>query len=194
MVTVVTPTWNRHRLLFDRCIPSVAHQDYHGRWEHIVVSDGPDPELAMVMRGRPSIVRYHEMLDHDPNVLWGNRARIKGQELAVGEIIAHIDDDNAWRSNHLTLLVVKLLDSEADFVYSRMLRHPAEDVVGWPPPRYSQIDTSIIVHRRELLNRANWMPHHERRDPDWELVEAWMAAGARWAYVPEITCDYYTNQ
>jgi glycosyltransferase involved in cell wall biosynthesis len=189
LVSIVTPTWNRHQLLLERCIPSVEHQTYL-TWEHIVVSDGPDPELAMIFRQRPMIT-FEQMTWHDQNVLWGNRARIKGQEMAMGEIIAHLDDDNAWRPEHLELLVERLIDTGADFVYSRMIRHPNEDEVGSSPPRYAQIDTSLLVHRREILDIANWIPHHERPDPDWELVERWINGGATWAYVPEITCDYY---
>ena len=44
-VSVVTPTWQRHDLLMDRCIPSVAAQDYPDV-EHVICSDGPDPDLA----------------------------------------------------------------------------------------------------------------------------------------------------
>ena len=45
LVSVITPTWQRHALLLDRCIPSVAAQDYPNV-DHVVVSDGPDPALA----------------------------------------------------------------------------------------------------------------------------------------------------
>ena len=26
---------------------------------------------------------------------------------------------------------------------------------------------------------------------DWDLVSRWMAAGATWAHVPQVTADYY---
>jgi len=45
LVSVVTPTWQRHRILLERCIPSVQSQDYPNV-QHVIVSDGPDPELA----------------------------------------------------------------------------------------------------------------------------------------------------
>jgi glycosyltransferase involved in cell wall biosynthesis len=189
LVSVITPTWNRHHLLLERCIPSVENQTYL-TWEHIVISDGPDPELEMILRQK-SMVMFNQMSYHDPGVLWGNRARIKGEEMAMGEIIAHLDDDNSWRPQHLELLVDKLMDTGADFVYSRMVRHPNEDEIGASPPRYAQLDTSLLVHRRELLILADWIPHPERRDPDWELVERWINGGATWAYVPQVTVDYY---
>jgi hypothetical protein len=26
---------------------------------------------------------------------------------------------------------------------------------------------------------------------DWDLVSRWMAGGATWVHVPQVTCDYY---
>jgi hypothetical protein len=54
---------------------------------------------------------------------------------------------------------------------------------------YGQIDTSLIVHRRELLEVSNWEP--STGPADWALVSRWIGKGATWAYVPEITMDYY---
>ena len=53
----------------------------------------------------------------------------------------------------------------------------------------TKIDTSLIVHRRELLERGTW----EQSMPtiDWDLVERWLAAGATWSFVPHVTMDYY---
>src|SRR6266700_1905927 len=125
LVTILTPTWKRHNLLLQRCIPSVQAQVYPNR-EHVVVSDGPDVDLAVKLAQCPGVT-YVEMTHHDDNVLWGSRARIAGQEMARGDFIAHLDDDNAWRPNHLYLLIDKLIRSGADFAYSRMVRHPAGD-------------------------------------------------------------------
>lgn len=188
-VTVITPTWNRHDLLLNRCIPSVRWQTYQ-RFEHIVVSDGPDAVLRDALGNTPD-VRYMELPEHAGDVLYGSQARRAAQAVTSGELIAHLDDDNAWRPLHLELLIARLEETGADFVYSQMKRYPFEDIVGSSPPRHGNIDTSLIVHRRELLSLADWTPHPLRQDPDWELVEKWMASGATWAFVPEITCDYY---
>lgn len=44
LVSVITPTWNRHDLLLTRCLPSVQAQDYPAV-EHVIISDGPDEDL-----------------------------------------------------------------------------------------------------------------------------------------------------
>lgn len=192
-VTVITPTWQRHDQLLDRCVPSVRRQTatlYDGNFEHVVISDGPDPELAEVL---DLDIRYIELPDHRADILYGCAARIAGLEATRSRLVAYLDDDNAWRREHLDRLVSAIHFAGVDFVYSRMMRHPQDDIIGSEPPQYAQIDTSIIVHRRELLDIATWTPSPTRQDPDWELVEKWIAAGATWRHIPIVTCDYYTK-
>ncbi len=130
LVSVITPTWNRHDLLLNRCIPSVEAQTYPDI-EHIIVSDGPDPDLL------------------------GDR----------------------------------------DFSYSQMLRHYTNghsDILGTLHPYYGGIDTSMVLHRRELLEKATWrVDYPVFGAPDWDLIDRWLQAGTTWSFVDEITVDYY---
>ena len=189
LVSVITPTWQRHDLLLDRCIPSVAAQDYPAV-EHVIVSDGPDPALAAAI---PPSVRFAELPAHDPAARWGHWARLRGLELATGEYIAYLDDDNAFRPGHLAKLAAALdADPSAGFAYSQIMMHNGGSsyVVGVPPPAYGQIDTSAIMHRRGLLDTATWRDAGQLTI-DWDIVERWLHAGAGWAHVPEVTADYY---
>lgn len=200
LVSVVTPTWRRHDYLLDRCLPSVAAQTYPNV-EHIIVSDGPDDVLhRRLIEARRLVdgyghLRYLELAEHDDAARWGHHARLAGIAAARGEYIAYLDDDNAWRPNHLELLVGALENEPgASFAYPRTLMHVYGNVydIGADPPSYGQIDTSGIVHRRELLKRANWEP--SLPSIDWDLVHRWIGAGAKWAYVPEVTVDYYKER
>lgn len=186
-VSVVTPTWNRRRLLLERCIPSVLAQDYDGMIEHVIVSDGPDPALADV----PGAV----FLDaHLPARNKGIYARMAGTDLATGDLIAYLDDDNAWRPDHLSLLAAAIGREDASFAYSRAACSNANGCrweIGCAPPVFGQIDTSMIVHRAGLLETAAWEP--SGRPADWHLVDRWLAAGARWVHVPRITMDYFSS-
>jgi len=185
-VSVVTPTWSRHGLLLRRCIPSVRAQEYGGVIEHVIVSDGPDEFLA----GHPGVTCLPAHRD-EPNR--GVRARAHGTGRASQELIAYLDDDNAWRRRHLDLLVSALLASGADFAYSRALCHGGgfRWEIGQAPPSFAQVDTSLIVHRRGLLARGGWQP--SPGPADWDLVRRWLAAGASWAFVPQVTMDYYAE-
>ena len=193
LVSVITPTWQRHDLLLDRCIPSVAAQDYPAV-QHVIVSDGPDNVLAGKIAGRScGAVVWDALPAHDPAARWGHWARLRGLELATGEYIAYLDDDNAFRPGHLAKLAAALdADPSAGFAYSQIMMHNGGSsyVVGVPPPAYGQIDTSAIMHRRRLLDTATWRDEGQVTI-DWDIVERWLHAGAGWAHVPEVTADYY---
>ena len=187
-VSVVTPTWRRARLLLNRCIPSVQAQTYRGEIEHIIVSDGPDPALDHI----PGV---HQLAEHRLCVNRGVWARLAGTELATGEIFAYLDDDNAWRPRHLEVLVDAITASGVSFAYSQALCQSDTGlrwVIGCNRPVFAQIDTSLIVHNAGLLETATWEP--SGRPADWHLVDRWLAAGATWAHVPEITLDYYARR
>ena len=188
LVSVITPTWGRHDLLLDRCIPSVQAQTWPNV-EHVIVSDGPDPALRARMNGH---ARFDELPEH-LHAQWGHYARLRGIELAEGDVIAYLDDDNAYRPGHLEAVVTALLAEGADFAYSIALMqgHGMPYPVGQDPPAYGQIDTSLIVHRRELLEVATWQWFDGIPTIDWDIVDRWMQAGARWAFVPYVTVDYY---
>jgi glycosyltransferase involved in cell wall biosynthesis len=188
LVTVVTPTWERNDVLLNRCIPSVLAQTYPDV-EHVVVSDGPDPDLAERIKAEAPHVRFAQLGQWDHIYRWGTRARLHGIDLAGGDLIAYLDDDNAYRPEHLELLVAALGD--ADFAYSQMLvhHHQGTHVVGADPPAYGQIDTSLLLHRPALLNRETW--RNSQPTIDWDLVNRWLSAGADWAFVQRITMDYY---
>lgn len=186
-ISVITPTWQRARLLLNRCIPSVLAQDYDGPVEHVIVSDGPDKLLEDV----PGVVFLDE---HRPAPNKGIWARMAGTRLATGDLLAYLDDDNSWRPDHLSLLAAAIEREDVSFAYSRAQCSNGNGCrwqVGCAPPVFGQIDTSLIVHNRGLLETAAWEP--SGIPADWHLVNRWLAAGARWAFVPEITMDYYAS-
>ena len=177
-------------MLLGRAVPSVAAQDYPAL-EHVVVSDGPDPALREKLAVQPG-VRFAELPEHDPEAQWGHHARLHGIDLAKGDYIAYHDDDNSWHSYHVRLLVAALEETGADFAYPKMAVHGrGEYLIGTDPPAEGYIDTSMIVHRRELLDVATWRWYPGIPTIDWDLVSRWMAAGATWVRVPQVTCDYY---
>jgi len=197
LVSVVTPTWQRHDLLLGRCVPSVLAQTYL-RVEHVIVSDGPDQALmdraaAAADEWRGHRVSFRYLAEHDPAARWGHRARVFGAAVAHGELIAYLDDDNAFRPDHVAKLAAALEENPgAGFAYSQILMqgNGMSYVVGVPPPSYGQIDTSAIMHRREILNLAQWRDEGQPTI-DWDITERWLQAGVGWAHVPEVTADYY---
>lgn len=206
LVSVITPTWQRHDALLDRCMPSVFSQTYPAV-EHVIVSDGPDRKCAervsldlwrRPLKTRP--VQFDALFEHiDGAVDYGSRARNRAIGLAEGEFIAYLDDDNAYRQEHVRLLVDALLaNPAADFAYSRMQVHPTGQLIGSEPPAYGQVDTSLLMHRAGVPQRLGWWPlpadlQGDKHAPDWGVVERWLNAGARWVHVPQVTVDYWSR-
>lgn len=189
-VSVITPTWNRHELLLERCIPSVAAQTWPDV-EHVVVSDGPDPELARLLESVPVVhVQLREHPDDDCN--YGAYSRNHGLTVATGDLVCYLDDDNAFRPHHVQCLAEALeAHPDRDFTYSRMYRHGLGDEIGGEPPEHGRVDSSILMHRRGGHERFGLWPTPSPYAVDWEFVKAWVLAGATWVFVPEVTVDYY---
>jgi glycosyltransferase involved in cell wall biosynthesis len=183
-VTVVTPTIATRHAKLEAAMASVQAQTFRD-WVHLVIPDGPDPTLftndlrtRVVPLGRP-----HRAM--------GNWNRMLGGLLADTPLIAYLDDDNLWRPRHLEVLVGALENNpSAGFAYAQM-EYADGRVLGDETPAMYHIDTSMIVHRVELLDIANWgIPVSDPYIMDGLLVERWIAAGITSIFVPEVTVDY----
>lgn len=187
----------RPGVLLDRCVPSVLKQHYRPL-EHVIVSDGPDPGLARAAReldGRDGVaVRFFQLPDHHPGYRWGHRARLTGADLAAGDYLFWLDDDNAYRPDHVEKLAAMLdADPGLSFAWGTCLFHRSDGAayqVGAPEPVLGGLDTSALAHRREALQAATWRDEGQAT-VDWDLVERWLAAGLRGAHCPDVTVDYY---
>lgn len=197
-VTVITPTWQRHGMLLDRCIPSVQAQD-HPDVEHLVISDGPDDELsrelAMVPLDRGwRNIGYTYVPEHDPEPHYGHHCRAWGLELAKGAYITYCDDDDALRPEHCRLLAAALDENPgAGFAVSRMLSHGphGDSVIGAGEVACGNVGTPMIMHRREILDVATW--DHAGQFEDFDLVWAWMQAGIQHVRIDAETVDVWPS-
>jgi hypothetical protein len=66
-------------------------------------------------------------------------------------------------------------------------------VVGMSPPFCGGIDTSVMMHRRSALDLATWRDEGQET-VDWDLAERWLAAGARHAFLGQVTVDYHFSR
>jgi glycosyltransferase involved in cell wall biosynthesis len=196
-VTVITPTWQRHDTLTGRCIPAVQAQDTGGV-EHVIVSDGPDPDLKVLLDD-PELtgwknLRYCELPVHDEAEHWGAPARNAGLDVAAGEYITYCDDDDVLRPYHCRLLAAALdACPDAGFALSRMLSNGpyGGTVIGGTEPMCGQVGTPMIMHRRSVLEHGTWST--TGRFEDWDLVARWLGAGIRFTRVQAETCDVWPS-
>lgn len=198
LVSIVTPTWRRHDLLLERCIPSVWAQSYPNV-EHIVVSDGPDPELANKLFPPVRVGQrsrwFTSLSEHEEGRHWGHFARLLGIELASGELVGYCDDDDSLRPKHVELLVSALAEHpEAGWAYSWMDSHNntgGVTTIGQGEPSIGNIGTPMIMHRRSVLEHGTWGPASDFED--WELVNKWIHVGIPYARVEETTVDVWPS-
>lgn len=156
LVSVVMPTYNRPYFVRTRSIPSVLRQT-HTNWELIVVGDGPEDDSTrrVVEAVGDRRVRYCEIARPDysnltPRQFWhvaGAAARNYALDIARGDIICPLDDDDEFLPSHLEDCVRALANSAYDVVYGPVLLRNLEigrEIVD-SVPRAAD-DQNIIYH------------------------------------------------
>jgi glycosyltransferase involved in cell wall biosynthesis len=201
LCSVITPTWHRHKYLLERCIPSVRAQAYPAV-EHIICSDGPDPDLLgklcaeLEYGGSPVVLSQMECRREEKH--WGAAVRREALHHASGGFIAYLDDDDALRPEHLALHVDALTrNPDAGFSLSQMMVHnnwngPPEIIGSSGLMQQGHLGTPMIVHRRELLQIATWEEDHYLED--WNLVSAWLKADVSYVRINAITVDVWPGR
>lgn len=192
LVSVILPTYNRAELI-DRAIASVVAQSYSA-WELIVVDDAStDATAAVVAQFNDPRIAYLRL---PINCGHPSRPRNIGWQLARGTYIAYIDDDNAWRSQHLARLVAAADGNpEAAGAYGGRCHHlpdgQTEEIVD---PNHG-IDTGDGLHRRDLLALLPEMwteTNFTNEDLEfWARLRQRHPVGLVW--VPEVLSDYFIH-
>lgn len=209
MLTVITPTWQRHDLLLETVV-NVKAQTYPNI-EHLIVADGPDralyhklwaaghrPADAFTCGGRTNLRlielgrNWTAFQEHS----FGIGAILAGMLMARGEYACWWCDDERAVPEHLTKLVDIIEQQGVDFAYGlvqfyRNGQRPQDGyTIGATKPVQGQFTHS--VWRVSVLQKA--MPAWGTHPVDIRLAEAWMAAGATWGTLPECTFSHRADQ
>lgn len=103
-VSIVLPTCDRPELLA-RALDSVAQQTFED-YEVVVVDDGREPHAAdVVARRKDDRIR---VCRHTPGRQGGSAARNTGIKNSSAQLIAFLDDDDAWVPEKLALQVAAM--------------------------------------------------------------------------------------
>lgn len=203
LVSVLTPTWQRHDLLLG-AIENVRAQTYRPL-EHVVISDGEDYDLMrLVFAGHD--LYWSECQGDGVRVVYANLGRNWSTYLSASFCAAPINvamlmargdyqmflaDDERMAPDHIASLVEALESNGADFAYSRCeLTWPDSDrrvIIGTPEPREGQITNAL--YRTDLLKRGLY-PFGAGMTSDWACIRQWMEAGAVWAFVDRVTLTH----
>jgi len=178
LVTVIVATYNRSRLLTERCIPSILAQTYDNL-ELIIIGDGcTDDTEELVAQIKDPRLKFHNLPERgrypsDPIRRWmvaGTAPANKALSLAEGDFITHLDDDDEYVLDRLEKLVIFATDSQCDFVW-----HPFwwEQNDGWILNQaveiaHGQITNGAVMYRG-WFKKVQWkMDAYRLMEPgDW---------------------------
>jgi glycosyltransferase involved in cell wall biosynthesis len=185
LVSVVIPTYDRAASL-RRALASVLEQT-HEPLEVLVVGDCcPVVDEVIAGIGDPRVRHWNLPARRADGGAGPRNYALK--TMARGELVAYLDDDNAWAADHLESLVGLLADPTISYAFGSI--EIDGEVIACERPRRYLIDTSALLHRRSLLDRHGyWKPLAETEGAhDWELVSRWGREG--WAASGRATLRY----
>lgn len=193
-VSVVTSTYNRSGLL-RRAIESVLAQKYTN-WQMCIVGDcTPDDTEAVVASYRDSRLGFYNLKEKSPPGSHGAIAKNHAIfQMARGEYIAYLDDDDRYKPNFLSTMMPYLEQHpEAALVYCRAMycdKHTWKRIWGNPfqrfmhgysrekLQRYNFIDTDCVIHKRAILDEVGgWNP-----DFYFDDYELWLRISAKYDF------------
>lgn len=179
LVSVCVATYNRARLLTERCLPSILRQSY-ANFELIVVGDGcsDDTERRVLEINDPRI-RFVNLAERgvypdDLRRRWmvaGTTPVNHALKMARGYFVTHLDDDDEYLPARLERLVRFAQDNDADFVWHPFwTEQPGGDweLNASPQFAYCQMTTSSVFYRRWFTTIRWDIEAHKLQEPgDW---------------------------
>ncbi len=202
LVSVTIPTYNRSKLLMERALPSVLNQTYQN-FEIVIVGDccTDDTEERIAELNDPR-VRFYNLPQRGPYPsgryqLWcvaGVPPMNRALEEARGLWIAHLDDDDVWKPQHLECALEAAYRTNAELVNTGMLvqRSPSEWVERVPRRAYrfgaEAANHSSVVFRSYLkLFKYSEDVWRIPMPADRHLFMRMARAGVRYCFITEIT-------
>jgi glycosyltransferase involved in cell wall biosynthesis len=184
LVSVIIPTHKRPELLA-KAVASAQAQTW-SNLEIIVVGDC-DPTLTLA--SSPPGLR---VINLPQNYGAGGAVpRNVGIQAAQGSFIAYLDDDNEWTPDHVASVMAGILTAGASWGFSSM-EVEGTDLGFGGPPVHGRIDTSCVIHRKELFDKHGpWKNRSAATySHDWELFSRWLDAKEPWAATARPTMKY----
>ena len=206
LVSVCVATYNRSGLLLDRCLPSILNQDYP-HIEVVVVGDGCTDDTAERISSLDNpLIRFENLPKRGkyplkPNLRWlvaGTAAMNRALEIARGDIITHLDDDDEYMPGRVTALVDHFRRERAELVWHPF--HREMDDGSWalnPAATFASgnLTTSSILYHA-WYKRILWDPkaYVFRQPGDWNRLSKIGKLGCRLSRYNEPLLRHYRQR
>jgi hypothetical protein len=173
-LSIITATYHRAKMLASRALPSVMAQTCHD-FEWVVINDGGDEVTRALIESLdlPFPLVYRDM-PHPAQGFGLCHARNLGLEVARGERIAYLDDDNALEPEFVAAMI-QLFEAQPSLrccpPQQRRRRDVVKDgkIVRQGKPFISPSDcceTTALIQQRELFD-SNGFTHVRYGCPRW---------------------------
>jgi glycosyltransferase involved in cell wall biosynthesis len=206
LVSICVATYNRSKILTERCLKSIIQQNYQNI-EIIVVGDGctDDTEwrISTINDQRIRFINLSHRGDYpvDPQWRWMVAGTVPvnyALDIARGDFITHLDDDDEYSQDRIRKLVDFIQCTRADIVWHPFLREIAFN--KWqlkksPYFRKNQVTTSSIFYHR-WLKRIYWdINAYKYREPgDWNRFRKFVYIGCTRRRFPEPLLKHYKER
>lgn len=188
-LTVITATCRRHAQLAS-CLSQFRNQSLGDlRCEHLVVSDGIDPEARWLADEFGA--RYVER--PEPGGQWGSLARDLGIREARGQYVCFWDDDNLYHPHAIATLYATAFGDDIGVVQTHYRCRTRLGQITIPR-RWSgtfqpgDVDTMCVCLRRNLAARETWeqQPPPRRPTTDWHWLHRLERYQPTIRFVPQV--------
>jgi hypothetical protein len=202
LVTIRIPTYDRGRLVVERAISSALSQTYRNI-EVLVVGDGATPETVEAIEAvKDSRLRFVNLPRPDypvePERRWqvaGTQAVNHALEIARGDWIAPLDDDDEFTPEHVELLLSVAIEYRLEMVYGQSLMQQADggwSIVGsWPPQQGGLCHGSALYSAALRYFKYDSEAWRDLEPGDWNLWRRMLEAGVRMGSVEQVVYRHY---
>lgn len=170
-LSVITPTLGRASLrgALDSLVAQLDPED-----EAIVVGDGPQPAAHAITRAYDGRVRYEET---PATRAWGYHQRNFGVEMAKGDFLWFIDDDDIAAPDAIQAIKLKSEKDRPNFFRMRF-RESGKYVWKTPELKLGNVGTPNFVFPNDPAKLGEWHSRHSTgRGGDYffaeDTVKAW---------------------
>lgn len=210
LVSAVTGTWQRHDLLME-AIDNLRAQTYRPL-EHVIVSDGPDPELRDLLyesndieiacEGERAVpIVFAELGRNWSTFLTASFSAapfMTAQLMARGDYQVWMADDERWLDpDAIAKMVAALEEYDCDFVYGQQRmwwpdRPEQTCIIGTNPPQNGTITNAL--YRADAIDKGMLFRPHVGTGTDWDAISRTMdwpgRPRTRWAFVREVLLSH----
>ena len=156
LVSVIIRTYNNRNSLLKEAVESVLSQTYDNL-EIVIVEDGSEyaKKILNLVKSRTTCNIVYETMPKSGRCIIGN----KGMQVANGEYLIFLDDDDKFYESHIEDLITALQKNNVLVAYSNAYEVETE-FLSTEPLKYVERKKSVIYNQefsRALLWRQNYM-------------------------------------